>query len=379
MLDSSLSGISKGGILVPRHDRISRQRWTIRLSLSLLFPPCFSARWKKKKTRDARLIGVNTGSSYFLFSLSFSIFNFFLRFSVCGLFSLALYFVFSNQPPPPSPPFFFYSFQRISSIDFCRLHSREKWGWNIGQGGMECMERWKNWRVSWSYWPKGGEGGLFRSLSLRLLSADARVESVLLNSTDRGKLEVRYRIWSAVRWPNEGSLKLVSNILFRRNIGQKGEGYFWKINFWMQHTRKLCMYLFLYFDRLFISAFKKEKLLSFRFRFWFGSSSIRKIKEQFGRNSVHPPFHPVKTYRKRKYREQEIKTVREELEIEHSNYFLIRENLVSTFPQFPPFSPIDDVTFDEKTTSPRNRPTETKETVKKKERKREREKRKEQG
>lgn len=139
----------------------------------------------------------------------------------------------------------------------------------------------------------------------------------------------------------------------------------------MQHTRKLCMYLFLYFDRLFISAFKKEKLLSFRFRFWFGSSSIRKIKEQFGRNSVHPPFHPVKTYRKRKYREQEIKTVREELEIEHSNYFLIRENLVSTFPQFPPFSPIDDVTFDEKTTSPRNRPTETKETVKKKERERE--------
>lgn len=79
-------------------------------------------------------------------------------------------------------------------------------------------------------------------------------------------------------------------------------------------------------------------------------SSILKIKEQFRRNSMHPPFHPVKTYRKRKYREQEIKTARKELEIEHSNYFLIRENLVSTFP---PFYPIDDVTFDEKkTTSP---------------------------
>lgn len=64
---------------------------------------------------------------------------------------------------------------------------------------------------------------------------------------------------------------------------------------------------------------------------------------------MHPPFHPVKTYRKRKYREQEIKTARKELEIEHCNYFLIRENLVSTFP---PFYPIDDVTFDEKTTSP---------------------------
>lgn len=259
MLDSSLSGISKGGILVPRHDRISRQRWTIRLSLSLLFPPCFSARWKKKKTRDARLIGVNTGSSYFLFSLSFSIFNFFLRFSVCGLFSLALYFVFSNQPPPPSPPFFFYSFQRISSIDFCRLHSREKWGWNIGQGGMECMERWKNWRVSWSYWPKGGEGGLFRSLSLRLLSADARVESVLLNSTDRGKLEVRYRIWSAVRWPNEGSLKLVSNILFRRNIGQKGEGYFRKINFECNtHGNFVCIYSSTLIDYLLVHLKKKN-------------------------------------------------------------------------------------------------------------------------
>lgn len=124
---------------------------------------------------------------------------------------------------------------------------------------MECMERWKNWRVSWSYWP-GGEGrGLFRSLSLRLLSADARVESVLLNSTDRGKLEVRYRIWSAVRWPNEGSLKLVSNILFRRNIGQKGEGYFRKINFECNtHGNFVCIYSSTLIDYLLVHLKKKN-------------------------------------------------------------------------------------------------------------------------
>lgn len=50
MLDSSLSGISKGGILVPRHDRISRQRWTIRLSLSVsAFPSLFFRSIKKKE------------------------------------------------------------------------------------------------------------------------------------------------------------------------------------------------------------------------------------------------------------------------------------------------------------------------------------------
>lgn len=118
------------------------------LSLSL-FPSLFFRSMKgkeKKKTRDARLIAVNTGSSYFLFSLSFSIFNFFLSFGLWIFPPLflrsALHFVFpTNRHPLPSS-FIRFSGFRVLIFVVCIRGKNE--GEILGRAG----------------WPRGMHGTL---------------------------------------------------------------------------------------------------------------------------------------------------------------------------------------------------------------------------
>lgn len=146
MLDSSLSGISKGGILVPRHDRISRQRWTIRLSLSRSL---FFRSMKKKKKESTRLIAVNTGSSS---SFLFLHFVFYARFFLF-LFSFSNFFF-----PCIARLSAFYFFRRLSPFSFIRFSGfrvlifvvcirGKNEGWNIGQGGMAPWNAWNVGRI----------------------------------------------------------------------------------------------------------------------------------------------------------------------------------------------------------------------------------------